>query len=75
MIKIDEENIGTLSKCTPDEPVFVLRAKDVLAPAVVRIWAQIARLYNVPLRKRVEAMDLATEMESWQASNGSKTPD
>lgn len=75
MIKIDEEEFGTLSRCAPNEPIFVLRAQDKLAPALVKIWCQLAATHGVCLSKRTEAMELAVEMERWQQSNGSKVPD
>ncbi|MBE3086337.1 MAG: hypothetical protein IMZ64_09000 [Bacteroidetes bacterium] len=57
-----------------DEPVFLLRGQDKLAPATLRHWATMAiknKLYdiaNVVLR-------WADEMEEWQKLNASKLPD
>lgn len=75
MIKIDEENRGTLSRCAPGEPIFVLRAKDRLAPTAIRIWVQLAKLTGVSLAKRAEALELANQMENWAAKHEDKLPD
>jgi hypothetical protein len=70
---------GTCScfvKAQPDEPIFVLRAKDISAPMVVRSWAgwlALMRTRDAP--KVQEAVDLATKMEQWQRVNGAKIPD
>ena len=62
-------------KAGMDEPIFVLRAKDKLAPAVVRRWADIAAMYEVNPAKVHEAECLANEMELWADKHGSKVPD
>ena len=52
-----------------DEPVFVLRATDELAPQVVRYWAAVfARqpLSREDRRKVQKARAIATEMEKWR---------
>lgn len=57
------------------EPVFLLRAKDVLAPCIVRKWAEnLSRNGGEPeLVARV--MEWAALMEEWQVDNGTKVPD
>ncbi len=58
-----------------DEPVFLLRARDVSAPAVVRRWADIhAQQGGDPLMASM-ARKHAERMEVWQAANGSKVAD
>ena len=54
-----------LSKAADDEPLFILRAQDELAPAVVRHWAMLARASKVAHEKVKEADHLAGEMEQW----------
>jgi hypothetical protein len=75
MKKADELERGCIAKAADDEPVFVLRANDKLAPVVVRAWAAFAKVAGVGADKRLEAETLAMEMEVWQAQNGSKVPD
>lgn len=58
-----------------DEPIFVLRAKDALAPDVVRDWAMKAHLHGCPEAKVNEALLLANQMEDWAKLNGGKFPD
>lgn len=64
-----------LTTAGDDEPIFVLRAHDVLAPGLVRDWAQQARREGTPEAKCQEAHDCATAMETWQLEHGSKVPD
>ncbi len=61
-----------LAKLHPDEPYFVLRGQDVLAPAIVRRWADRAREADVDPAKIAEADRIAYDMERWQAR---KVPD
>ncbi len=63
-------------KAAPDEPIFVLRAKDVLAPSVVRDWAYKALLAGTPLAKVKEALECSMAMGDWAFKNGgAKAPD
>lgn len=71
MIKKDElaHPTSCLNKAADDEPVFVLRAKDVLAPTVVACWAALAMREGVHEQARIEeAMDLSKAMREWRAS-------
>ena len=72
-----------LDRIPPDEPVFILRAKDVYAPSTVVVWAGLvsnskcegdearARCHN----KAQRALKDAEEMRDWQEQNTSKVPD
>lgn len=77
MLKKDELASPTscLNKAADDEPIFVLRASDVLAPDVVRLWAGRAWQAGTPQAKVDEAYGLASQMQAWQATNGKKVPD
>lgn len=76
MTKQEEMKEGsTLYKCADDEPVFVLRAQDVLAPTVVKVWAELAKTHGVDWKKTAEAEILADHMKSWAKVHGSKVPD
>jgi hypothetical protein len=60
------------SKAAPDEPIFVLRGKDPLAPLVVKLWAQMATsvgTYGHEENKRASAYDVAAEMERYRNAN------
>ena len=55
----------------PDEPLFVLRANDPLAPALVRRWVANylvahTELTDEHLSKAREAYRVAAEMEAWR---------
>ncbi len=77
---------GCLGKASDDEPVFVYRAKDDLAPATIEFWADqleartkgiLSGTMNVDgsRQKIKEARAVAHSMRAWQALNGSKRPD
>lgn len=63
---------GTLAKCNPEEPVFVLRAQDSLAAEMVEKWAIRARAMDVGNHKVQEALAIAEEMRDWHTR---KIPD
>lgn len=58
----------------PDEPMFVLLARDPVAAHVVRYWAWI-REQNEPVvtiaksQKLVEALECADAMDVWHVDN------
>lgn len=62
-------------KAADDEPIFVLRAQDMLAPTVVRDWAARAHAAGSPQAKVQEALDCADQMDEWQNLNTTKVPD
>ena len=47
------------------EPLFVLRAQDLLAADVVLIWASLAASRGTPPEKIDEARQLAFRMKQW----------
>lgn len=59
----------------PDEPMFVLLARDILAPQHVREWAYAYEMKCGPdpterqVRKFTEARECADAMERWRAEN------
>jgi hypothetical protein len=53
---------GSLSS---DEPIFYLRASDVLAPAVVEYWAGTLEQLIGENPKSREARSLAAQMRQW----------
>jgi hypothetical protein len=61
-----------LEKAADDEPIFVLRGQDRIAPKTVRQWAENAKALGSPPEK----VDVALAMEEWQKRTGiAKTPD
>lgn len=72
----DYDSIQDASGRIPsDEPVFLLRASDMLAPMVVDAWANMATLKNVDPMMISAAGKQAQLMRKWQISHGSKVPD
>ena len=65
-----------LANVADDEPIFVLRAQDALAPGIVFTWATLAQFNGVPATKCAEARRVADQMVQWQVRNKSgKIPD
>jgi hypothetical protein len=61
------------AKLAPDEPYFIVRGQDILAPGVVRRWATLALEAGVDRAKIAEAERVAYDMERYQ--QGKKVPD
>lgn len=70
-----------LTNAADDEPIFVLKSTDELAPYIVREWAD--RYLDVKSRpeggmtgkqyeKYKEALALANQMEAWRESQSAK---
>jgi hypothetical protein len=55
-----------LNRAGDDEPLFVLRAKDVLAAQTIRLWATMAVGTNHNEEQIAEARMLAKQMEDWR---------
>lgn len=54
---------ATLDKVGPDEPIFVLRAQDKLAPLVIEVWAAMAAAHlGADHEKVIAAHDIADAM-------------
>ena len=49
----------------PHEPIFVLRARDVVAADVVVEWVRRAELIRTPIRKLMEAVAVGCAMREW----------
>lgn len=75
-IKSEEMKSGCFAKAALDEPLFVLRAQDKTAPALVRAWAERFRQHHVKIgssgfqlasaiNKHTEALQVAEAMEKW----------
>jgi hypothetical protein len=69
MLKRDEiaNPNSCLNKAADDEPVFVLRGRDALAPEIVRDWANRAEANGASADKVDEARALADKMHAWPA--------
>lgn len=61
-----------LQKAGDDEPIFVLRGTDKLAPALIEHWAVLAELHGARESKTEGAVGHAGEMRQWQAEHPDK---
>ncbi len=61
----------------PDEPLFVLRARDRFAAELVRQWgSEVGRHYGaLPREKILEAYDIARAMDDWPIKQVPGRPD
>lgn len=77
MLKREEYNDlnSNLNMADKDEPIFILRAQDRLAPELIRSWASRASIHGCSSEKVQEARDLAAKMQEWGKAHGSKFPD
>ncbi len=64
-----------LNSAHMEEPIFVLRAQDAMAPIVVEMWAHKARGCGASKEKVQGALDTAQAMRDWARTHGSKVPD
>lgn len=66
---------GCLAKALPDEPFFVLLARDETAPETIRKWADLRAQLGIEGDRRqdaeqlAEALQTAEIMASWRAAN------
>lgn len=58
-----------------DEPVFLIRAQDKLAPDIVEVWATGAEEEGAAPNIVEAARGHAEAMREWQEEHGSKIPD
>jgi hypothetical protein len=56
---------SVLQRAHEDEPVFVLRASDLLASWTVLVWARLAALNGAPAEKVESALEIARAMQEW----------
>lgn len=71
MTKRDEiyDSNSCLSKAALDEPLFVLRGSDPVAPNTIRHWAKLAKAWKAHDDDRQkDALKWADEMEAWWRS-------
>lgn len=62
-------------KISEDEPVFLLRGQDMVAPEVVEFWAEKALAAGASANIVLLAKRQARNMREWQHSHKSKIPD
>lgn len=60
------------AKAEPDEPLFVLLARDKHAPTLVWLWAALRELDDEKPEKILEAQECMTAMMAWAHARGVK---
>ncbi len=70
--KNDPGTYDCFAKAEPDEPMFVLLARDKHAPTLVWLWATLRELDQEEPAKVAEARDCMAAMLNYQISKGRK---
>lgn len=60
-----DEKQSTFNKALDDEPLFVLRGQDKLAPALISLWCEMAERTGTGPSKIAEARHIAEQMVAW----------
>lgn len=63
------------NKIPEDEPVFLLRGKDVAAPAAIEAWCEEAKKHGADDNIIEDARKQADKMRLWQYDYESQVPD
>ena len=64
--KLKPGKFDCYAKAAPDEPMFVLLARDPLAAILVRLWADLREHASGNPSKVFEARTCAIDMEKWR---------
>lgn len=70
---IQDMTCGTSIK--DNEPVFILRAQDKLAPETLMFWAAKLKESGGDIHTANNIIKWAEKMRIWQLQNGAKVPD
>lgn len=70
------KGVPEFEKADLDEPVFVLRAQDVIAPVIIELYALHYTSLPGKTQQKVDSIrECAHAMRVWQQTNGCKVPD
>jgi hypothetical protein len=67
--KLKPGQFDCYEKADPDEPMFVLLARDASAPALVELWAQERERHGEEAGVVAEARECAEQMRAWHDHN------
>lgn len=70
--KLKPGDYDCYANALPDEPMFILLARDPIAPSLVRDWASTRLNAGESLEKVREALECADAMEEWRNENYGK---
>lgn len=71
--KLKPGKFDCYANAEPDEPMFVLLARDPLAPILVRLWADLREHAAGNPSKVFEARTCAIDMEKWRIRKNERT--
>jgi len=74
-VSTKRNGVPEYEKADLDEPLFVLRAQDRLAPQVVRLYALVCTTHRVGPEKVESVRGVADQMDAWQKLHPPKLPD
>lgn len=61
-----KDNDPCREKAKDDEPLFTLLARDITAPILVDLWAELRRLRDGSTEQVMDALRLASNMRQWK---------
>lgn len=67
--KLNPGAYDCFEKAAPDEPMFVLLARDASAPALVEMWARDRERHGEEAGVVAEARECAEQMRAWRDRN------
>ena len=74
--RVNPGKFDCLNKVHPNEPIFILRGNDKLAPSLIAAWTDRAEQGGCRIEKVHEARQCAQDMLAWQRAQGTgKMPD
>ena len=70
------KGVPEYDKAGLDEPIFVMRAQDAIAPEITELWALALSMRGSSDNPKIaSARQCAREMRAWQDLHGCKMPD
>jgi len=68
--KINPGAFDCYANALPDEPMFVLLARDVTAPHVIKKWIELRKALGLDTpEKHADALMVAEDMRQWKIQN------
>jgi hypothetical protein len=74
-VSTKRQGIPEYDKASLDEPLFVLRAQDIIAPTIVELYALHCAGARVNQEKVDRVRRAARAMRMWQQMHGARLPD
>lgn len=67
--KLQPGVVDCYAKAEPDEPMFILLARDASAPQLIEMWADLRERHDEEAAVVAEAREIAEQMRAWRDHN------